>query len=108
MSRPILAGKRTGHRVAEALRDITGFYAVTEVRITPARYGDGTVHCAMALASNRREIPLPGHSRREVVDLLNTAFPGADWSRAQDYDVTAGVLREHVVRLPACLRGEEL
>ncbi|MFJ4365118.1 hypothetical protein ACIP4S_13300 [Streptomyces chartreusis] len=106
MSGPILAGKKAGKRLAEALREITGFYAVTEVRITPARYGNGTVHCAMALASNRREIPLPGAVRKEVVDLLNSAFPGADWSRAQDYNVTAGVLSEHVVRLPACLRGD--
>ncbi|MFJ2004738.1 hypothetical protein [Streptomyces chartreusis] len=104
MSDPILAGNQ-GRPLAEALRDITGFYSVTEVRITPARYGNGTVWCAMALASNRREIPLPGELRKLVVDLLNRAFPSADWSRAQDYDVTAGILREHVVRLPACLRG---
>lgn len=98
------AGKRTREQMAEKLRDITGYYAVAEVRITPALYGDGTVWCAMAIASNRREIPLPGRAR-EIAALIRGAFPSAAWDRVQDYDVTTGTLTEHPTVMPSCLLG---
>lgn len=103
----LLAGEGTRADLAEALRDLTGDYHVAEVRLTPAQYGGGTVWCAMALASHRREIPVPGLATA-IADLLRCAFSAADWCRAQDYDVTTGTLTEHAVRLPACLRGDEL
>lgn len=105
--RAIVAGRRTRKRLAERLRDITGFYAVAEVRITPALYGGGTVWCAMAIGSNRREIPLPGVAR-QVTAVIREAFPGADWDRAQDYDVTTGALTEHVTAMPEALAGDAL
>lgn len=100
------AGKRTRDRVSHQLRDITG-RDVAEVRITPALYGGGTVWCAMAIGSNRREIPLPG-SAREIAGLIRAAFPSAQWDRAQDYDVTAGTLTEHSMVMPGCLLGDAL
>lgn len=85
------------------LRRLTG-RELAEVRVTPARYGGGTVWCVMALGHDRREVPLPGLAR-PIADLLRDAFPTARWGVALDYDVTTGVLTEHVTRLPACLRG---
>ncbi|MFI5973589.1 hypothetical protein [Streptomyces sp. NPDC051452] len=101
----LTAGQRTRRRLVSALNEITRS-SVAEIRITPARYGDGTVWCAMALTAGRREVPLPGHAR-QVASLIREAFPLADWSRAQDYHVTSGVLREHVTPMPAALNGGE-
>ncbi|WAZ20232.1 hypothetical protein STRCI_001333 [Streptomyces cinnabarinus] len=94
------------HRLVlrDDLQRITG-RILTEVRITQTLYGGGIAYCAMALDEQRREVPLPG-IQRDVVDRVRRAFNRADWSRAQDYNVTVGVLREHVVRRPACLRGD--
>jgi hypothetical protein len=89
-------------RVRRDLREVAG-RELAEVRITPALYGGGTSFCAMALDSRGREVPLPG-VQRFVADRLRRAFPRADWDCAQDYDVTTGILREHVVRQPACLQ----
>ncbi|MFI6248984.1 hypothetical protein [Streptomyces sp. NPDC051016] len=97
------AGQLTRDRLYCRLRAITG-RAVYEVRVTPALYGDGTVWCAMAIGCDQREIPLPSKSR-EVAAAIRAEFPRADWDRAQDYDVTTGVLREHTVPMPACLGG---
>lgn len=97
----ILAGMQVRDRVLRQLRAITG-RDVSEVRVTPVGDGNATAWCAMALGTDRREIPLPGRSR-EVAALLRESFPAARWSVAQDYDVAAGVLTEHVVRVPACL-----
>lgn len=100
-----LAGKRVRDRVARQLREITDRQDVAEVRVTPARYGRGTVWCAMAIAVNRREIPLPGCAG-EIAALIRNAFPAADWDRVQDYDVEAGVLKEHPTAVPECLAGD--
>ena len=100
------AGPLTRDRVYCKLRAITG-RAVYEVRVTPAMYGEGTVWCAMAIGCDMREIPLPSKAR-EVVAAIREAFPKADWDRPQDYDVTTGVLREHIVPIPACLGGDAL
>lgn len=95
------------------LRALTG-RDLAEVRITPARYGDGTVWCVMALVTDadahrgRREVPLPKGAHHTIAARLRMAFPDADWTRAQDYFPAVGLLREHLVRLPACLRGDEL
>ncbi|MET7776263.1 hypothetical protein ABZU94_10705 [Streptomyces mirabilis] len=98
---------------AELLR-ITGSTLV-EVRITRPRWDDRLHWVAMALAvsrrspATRREVPLAeGGQHREIGLLLRDAFPHADWSAAQDYDVVGGILTEHVTRVPACLRGDEL
>jgi hypothetical protein len=98
----------------DRLRRITG-RNLTEVRITRVRWNDGLRWVALALTVDpdppfaSREIPLAhGGQHREIALLLRNSFPHADWSRAQDYDVATGVLRQHVVRRPACLRGEQL
>ncbi|MFF7966703.1 hypothetical protein ACFZC3_15215 [Streptomyces sp. NPDC007903] len=102
MTRPrYTADERTRTRLDRQLGDIAGA-ALSEVRITPALYGDGTVWCAMALDLDGREVPLAGRTR-EVASLLREAFPGARWNRAQDYDVASGKLRKHVIELPAAL-----
>lgn len=101
----LTADARTRDRLKRRLLEIAG-RVVAEVRITPALYGGGTVWCAMAISPSRQEIPLPGKAR-DVVGLLQAAFPRADWSRPQDYDTATGLLSEHVVRLPACLTGDQ-
>ena len=78
---------------------------VAEVRLTPALYGGGTVWCAMALAADRRELPLPKGAARVISGLMRAAFPTTRWDRPQDYDVTTGVLAEHVTLVPAALTG---
>jgi hypothetical protein len=96
----------TRDRLSGRLREITG-HVLAEVRVTPALYGGGNVWCVMALDRRRREVPLPGLAV-DIALLLKRAFPRADWDRAQDYDVTTGVLTKHLTLLPACLRGEQL
>ena len=98
------ASRPARDRLWRQLRDITG-HDVIEVRVTPAAYGEGTVWCAMAIDSNRREIPLPG-STKEVAGLIRRAFVDADWHRAHDYDVTTGALTEHAIAMPGCLLGD--
>jgi hypothetical protein len=78
---------------------------VTEVRVTHHRRADARLYCVMALGTGRREIPLPKGAAKEISDVLRSAFPAARWGRAQDYDVTTGVLTEHVTPMPSCLRG---
>ncbi|MEU1596161.1 hypothetical protein ABZ468_25710 [Streptomyces sp. NPDC005708] len=104
------APARQRDRVSRELLRITGRMAV-EVRITRTRWPDGLHWVAMVLVIDprapwgRREVPLTeGGQHREIALLLRGAFPNADWARAQDYDVVTGTLREHLVRLPACLR----
>ncbi|MGW6911488.1 hypothetical protein [Streptomyces sp. NPDC054940] len=107
----------TRDRLRGQLRELTG-RVLAEVRITRVRWPEGLRWVAMALADHRpyaraatrrREVPLAeGALHHDIAILLRDAFPHADWSVAQDYDVTTGVLREHVVRLPACLRGDAL
>ncbi|MFE6362921.1 hypothetical protein ACFVP3_23345 [Streptomyces sp. NPDC057806] len=98
------ASTTSRERVRRDLAVIAG-RELTEVRITPALYGGGLSFCAMALDGQHREVPLP-RIQHAVADRVRRAFPRADWSRAQDYDVTSGVLTEHVTRLPACLTGD--
>ncbi|MFF9310150.1 hypothetical protein ACF1BS_04485 [Streptomyces sp. NPDC014748] len=107
------ASRRGRRALARTLRAIMG-RDIAEVRITRVRWDDGAHWVALALAVDpqppfgHREIPLAdGSLHREIALLIQNAFPGADWSVAQDYDVTTGVLREHQVHLPACLRGEQ-
>jgi hypothetical protein len=78
---------------------------VAEVRVTHHRRADARLYCVMALSADRREVPLPKGAAKLISDALRSAFPHARWSRAQDYDVTTGVLVEHLTLLPACLRG---
>ncbi|MFK0172661.1 hypothetical protein ACIQU5_28080 [Streptomyces sp. NPDC090306] len=92
------ADTATATRLASQLRGIAG-REVAEARITPATYGGGQVWCVLLLDPRRREIPAPGRTR-QIVDYVRSAFPDAQWNRAQDYDVTAGVLVEHTVARP--------
>ncbi|MGV4984560.1 hypothetical protein ACVB8X_14155 [Streptomyces sp. NRAIS4] len=95
------------------LRRIIG-RAIAEVRITRVRWQDSLRWVALALSVDpkppfgHREVPLTdGDQHREIALLLRDAFPHANWSVAQDYDVETGTLREHVTPLPECLRGDE-
>ncbi|MET9122947.1 hypothetical protein [Streptomyces sp. NPDC004528] len=109
------AKPRERDRLERALQAITG-RALTEVRITRTRWSDDDLHwVAMALTPGPvpgaapREAPLAqGGDHRRIGQLLGDAFPHADWNAAQDYDVTAGVLTEHVTHMPMRLRGDEL
>ncbi|WP_155054533.1 hypothetical protein [Streptomyces blattellae] len=81
---------------------------VKEVRITRVRWPQGKRWVALVIGLNGREVPLhDGGLHHQAAIILRDAFPHADWSRAQDYDVATGVLREHVVALPACLSGDK-
>lgn len=109
-----MADPATRDRLRGQLRELTG-RVLAEVRITRVSWPEGLRWVAMVLAVNgkaparRREVPLAeGGQHHEIAILLRDAFPHADWSHAQDYDVTTGTLREHAVRLPACLRGDAL
>ena len=53
-------------------------------------------------------MPLPKGAHRTIAALLRRVFPEADWDRAHDYHVAAGILREHRVRVPDSLRGDAL
>lgn len=76
---------------------------VTEVRLTSYRRGSGRFWCVLVLGCDRREVPLPQGAPKKISDALRSAFPSARWSRAQDYDITTGVLTEHRTAMPACL-----
>lgn len=99
-------------RVRDVLDALTG-HDLAEVRITSVNWPDGPQWVAMTLTADplavraRREIPLEeGSQHKAIAFLLRDAFPDADWFRAQDYDVTTGVLREHTPRIPSCLMSE--
>ncbi|MGP4085441.1 hypothetical protein [Streptomyces sp. KR55] len=82
--------------------------AVREVRITRVSWPDGKRWVAMAIGTHGGEIPLhDGGLHHQAAMVLRDAFPHANWSRAQDYDVATGTLREHLVRVPASLRGDD-
>lgn len=109
-----VAEARTRDALRANLLRITG-RTLVEVRITRPRWNDNLHWVAMALTVSRRspavrrEVPLAGGGlHREIGLLLRDAFPHADWSVAQDYDVVDGILTEHVTRVPACLRGDDL
>lgn len=104
------------HRLASQLRQLIG-RPIAELRITRVRWDDGLQWVVLPLAAvvirgvarGHREIPLAeGTLHRDIAVLVRDAFPHADWSRAQDYDVVTGVLREHIIRTPAALRGDAL
>lgn len=110
--------ERLSATAARHLRDrlyaITG-RALAEVRVTRVEWPEGLRWVAMTLAADpqtprgRREVPLTeARQHRTLALLLRDTFPHANWAHAQDYDVVAGVLREHTVRLPACLTGDAL
>ncbi|MFF0597845.1 hypothetical protein [Streptomyces antibioticus] len=81
--------------------------AVREIRLTRVNWPDGYRWVAMAVGVGGKEVPLREGGLHHVAALiLRDAFPHANWTRAQDYDVTTGILREHLVRTPASLRGE--
>ncbi|MFF9238437.1 hypothetical protein ACF1AY_16095 [Streptomyces sp. NPDC014776] len=99
--------------VRDELRRITG-RQLAEVRITRVRWDNGLRWVALALtvdprAQHRyREVPLAdGSQHKRIARLLRDTFPHANWAVAQDYNVTTGVLSEHIVRVPACLGGDE-
>ncbi|MFD4830202.1 hypothetical protein ACFWPV_10155 [Streptomyces uncialis] len=79
---------------------------VAEIRLTPQHWQDRTVWCALLLAPDRSEVPLPQGAAADIAALLTGAFPHARWDRAQDYDVETGVLTEHQVHVPAALMDQ--
>ncbi|MEU4172883.1 hypothetical protein AB0F46_39125 [Streptomyces sp. NPDC026665] len=99
-------------RIREELHEITG-HTLAEVRITRVRWPAGLQWVALPLVARlkptpgRREVPLgEAGLHQTIAHLLRNAFPHADWSHAQDYDVTTGVLREHTPRVPSCLTSD--
>lgn len=82
---------------------------VFEVRVTPVwSTRDGAprlIWTVQALNARRHEMPLPAGGMVRVVSLLKGFFPLAAWDVPQDYNVTTGVLSEHIRVQPACLRG---
>lgn len=99
------ADDATRSALAEQLYTLIG-RPVSEVRITRVTWSDGKRWVAVAFGTNRKEIPMrEGGLHHQAAAILREAFPDATWSRAQDYDVRAGILREHLVRTPASLRG---
>lgn len=100
------ADAATRSALAERLYILVG-RSVKEARITRVRWPDGKRWVAMVLGHNGREVPLYDRGlHHQAAIILRDAFPHANWSRAQDYDVSTGILREHLVRRPADLRGE--
>jgi hypothetical protein len=83
--------------------------AVQEIRITRVSWSSGPRWVAMVIGTHGREVPVhDGGLHHTAAIVLREAFPDANWSRAQDYHVATGVLRQHIVRTPASLRGGEL
>ncbi|CBG73078.1 hypothetical protein SCAB_60591 [Streptomyces scabiei 87.22] len=80
--------------------------SVQEVRITRVRRPEGNRWVAKVIGVNGREVPLHGSGlHHQAAAILRDAFPHANWSAAQNYDVTTGTLTRHVVRPPARPRG---
>lgn len=89
----------------QQLYTLTG-RSVKEVRITRVRRREGNRWVAMVIGATGREVPLrDGGLHHQAAVILREAFPHANWSIAQNYDVTTGTLTEHAVRLPAHPRG---
>ncbi|MFJ9114431.1 hypothetical protein ACIRJO_02660 [Streptomyces sp. NPDC102394] len=79
--------------------------SVKEVRITRVNWPEGKRWVTTVFGLNGKEVPLYERGlHKQAAIVLRDAFPDANWARAQDYDVKTGVLREHVVQLPAGLR----
>ncbi|SHI65660.1 hypothetical protein [Streptomyces sp. 3214.6] len=99
------ASAKTRRSLDEQLHTLFG-RAVKEVRITRVTWPEGKKWVAMVIGTHGREIPVyDGGLHHQAAMVLRDAFPDANWSRAQDYTVAAGVLREHVIRTPSSLRG---
>ncbi|WP_416976657.1 hypothetical protein [Streptomyces sp. T028] len=81
---------------------------VKELRITRVTWPEGKKWVAMVIGTHGREVPVRDSGlHHQAALVMGAAFPAANWSKAQDYDVATGVLREHVVRRPAALRGDD-
>lgn len=99
------ASDNTRRALDQQLYTLVGRH-VGEVRITRVNWPDGKRWVATAFDRQGREIPMrEGGLHHQAAIILCDAFPRADWSRAQDYDTRTGILTEHVVRMPASLRG---
>lgn len=102
---PERASAKTRRALDEQLYTLFG-RPVRELRITRVTRPEGKKWVAMAIGTNGKEVPVfDGGLHRQAAHVLRDAFPHANWSRAQDYQVATGVLSEHVVRTPASLRG---
>lgn len=81
--------------------------SVKEVRITRVNWPEGKRWVAMVIGTHGREVPVrDGGLHQTAAIVLRDAFPNANWSRAQDYDVATGTLRQHVAPTPGRRRGE--
>lgn len=100
------ASAKTRRALSEQLYTLFG-RPVKEVRITRVTWPEGKKWVAMVIGTHGKEVPVFDrglHDQAAIV--LRDAFPHANWGVAQDYDVATGVLREHVIRMPASLRGD--
>ncbi|MCQ9178753.1 hypothetical protein KMT30_06850 [Streptomyces sp. IBSBF 2953] len=81
---------------------------VRELRITRVTWPEGKKWVAMVIGTHGREVPVFDRGlHHQAAMVLRDAFPQANWGVAQDYDVANGVLREHVVRTPLSLHGDD-
>ena len=79
---------------------------VREVRLTRVRRSEGLRWVALVVGLNGKEVPLYDHGlHHSAAVILREAFPGADWSAAQDYEVRTGTLTRRTTAAPAGLRG---
>jgi len=107
MSTQDTASAETRRVLQEQLYTLFG-RPVKELRITRVTWPEGKKWVAMVIGTNGKELPIfDGGLHHQAAIVLRDAFPHANWSRARDYDVATGVLREHVTRVPATLRGDE-
>ncbi|MEU7403846.1 hypothetical protein [Streptomyces sp. NPDC044948] len=80
--------------------------AVREVRITRVRRSEGLRWVAMVIGSTGKEVRLYDRGLHHAAAvILREAFPTADWSTAQNYDVRTGTLTRRTTAAPAGLRG---
>ncbi|MFF3847991.1 hypothetical protein [Streptomyces sp. NPDC002328] len=101
------ADARTRRALDQRLFTLVG-RQVKEIRITRVNWPNGKRWVALVIGSTGREVPMfEGGLHHQAAIVLRDAFPHANWSRAQDYDVATGVLCEHVVRTPASLDRDE-
>ncbi|MFD4343457.1 hypothetical protein ACFWQ6_01005 [Streptomyces coelicoflavus] len=79
---------------------------VREVRLTRVRRTEGLRWVAMVIGPNGKEVPLYDRGlHHNAAVILREAFPDADWSAAQDYEVRTGTLTRRTTAAPAGLRG---
>lgn len=76
-----------------------------ELRITRVNWSDGPRWVTTVFGLNGKEVPLWDRGLHlQAALVLKDAFPQADWSIAQNYDVTTGILHPHLPVPPRFIR----